>query len=149
MGWKIINYSGDSSVKEPSLRLKHMSSKSRLEFNNNNTAPLDWWAQIIIKEYHSKFWKLYHIYPSYVVGDGTGDVMVPFETEKIDFTSNVIPHSAQVGLVKWWGLLENPQNIGTECSGHHWWDIYLPTATYWQKGVNFKSSFRSFDGQLG
>ena len=81
--------------------------KSRYDHNNTNLRPVDGHAHEVILSYDQKFKKLDSLFAANVVGDGTSEVVGPFEAaKKRFFRETVIPIYAG-----WFGEVNKKYNI--------------------------------------
>jgi hypothetical protein len=81
------------STAEAFFKVKPFTAcKSRYDHNNTNLRPVDGHAHEVILSYDQKFKKLDSLFAADVVGDGTSEVVGPFEAaKKRFFKGTVIP----------------------------------------------------------
>ena len=88
-----VNDSGTTSAAGAFLESKlSRHAKSQYNHNNTNLRPVDRCANDVILYYDQKFKKLDCRFAADVVGDGSNDIMGPFEADKKRFfRGQVIP----------------------------------------------------------
>jgi hypothetical protein len=88
-----VNDSGATSAAEAFFEIiTFMAFKSQYNHNNTNLKPVEWCAHEVILCYDQKFKKLDSLFAADVVGDGTSEVVGPFEAaKKRFFKGTVIP----------------------------------------------------------
>ena len=92
-GKQTINDSGASSTAEAIFEVKTFTAcPSRYKHNNETIKPPDRRAREITNSYSRKFKKLDRLFAADIVGDGTGDIIGPFEQSQNRFwRGQVIP----------------------------------------------------------
>jgi hypothetical protein len=92
-GGQQVNDSGATSAAEAFFEIKtFMACKSRYNHNNTKLRPVNWCTHEVILSYDWKFRKLDCLFAADVGGDGTSEVVGPFEaTKKRFFKGTVIP----------------------------------------------------------
>ncbi len=90
-GGQQVNDSGATSAAEAFFEIKTlMACKSQYDHNNTNLRPVDWRAHEVILSYDQKFKKLDSLYAADVVGNGTREVVGPFEAAKKRFFKGTV-----------------------------------------------------------
>ncbi len=83
---------GPRMLLKRSLKSKHSRHKNQYDHNNTNHRPVDLCAHVVILSYDQKFKKLDSLFAADVVGNGTSEVVGPFEAaKKRFFKETVIP----------------------------------------------------------
>ena len=79
-GKQTINGSGATSTAEAFFEVKtYTACKSRYKHNNETIKPPDRRAREITQSYRQRFKKLGRLFAADIVGEGTGDIVGPFE----------------------------------------------------------------------